>query len=222
LQEGETVVDAREGAPEAKVAAEHHYQLGLEWARCQGALFWELRCATSLSGASGSDILVLIAAAPADTNGADDQSVTPQRDATGEDHHAPAVRCVDAKELLARLTIFGELRSLDIEGARRERLVDRDIDAADPGAVHSDMAHQISTDLNALVNEALSLAYHGARARDQNFDIVLERDFDTTARPIELVPQEMTRVLLNLFGNGFYAASEKCRRQPTACARCSK
>ena len=39
----------REGAPEAKVAAEHHYQLGLEWARRQGALFWELRCATTLA-----------------------------------------------------------------------------------------------------------------------------------------------------------------------------
>jgi predicted ATPase len=39
----------REGAPEAKVAAERHYQLGLEWARRQGALFWELRCATSLT-----------------------------------------------------------------------------------------------------------------------------------------------------------------------------
>ena len=39
----------REGAPEAKSAAEHHYQLGLEWARRQGALFWELRCATSLA-----------------------------------------------------------------------------------------------------------------------------------------------------------------------------
>jgi predicted ATPase len=38
-----------EGAPEAKVAAEHHYQLALEWARRQGALFWELRCATSLA-----------------------------------------------------------------------------------------------------------------------------------------------------------------------------
>jgi two-component system, NtrC family, sensor kinase len=66
-------------------------------------------------------------------------------------------------------------------------------------------------DLNALVDEALNLAYHGVRARDQGFDIVLERDFDRKARPIELVPQEMTRVLLNLIGNGFYAASMKHR-----------
>jgi hypothetical protein len=87
----------------------------------------------------------LIATAAADTDGADDRSIPLQGDPTGEDHDAPVVRCVDAKELLARLAVFGELRGFDIEGARRERLVDRDIDAADPGAVHSDMAHQIST-----------------------------------------------------------------------------
>jgi hypothetical protein len=55
---------------------------------------------------------------------------------------------VNAKELLARLTVFGELRGLDIERARRERLVDRDIDAADPGTVHSDMAHEISAGID--------------------------------------------------------------------------
>jgi hypothetical protein len=71
---------------------------------------------------SRGDRLVLIATAAADTDRADDRSVTPQGDAAGEDHHAPVVGCVDAKELLARLTIFGELRSFDIEGARRERL----------------------------------------------------------------------------------------------------
>jgi signal transduction histidine kinase len=64
-------------------------------------------------------------------------------------------------------------------------------------------------DLNDLVDEALSLAYHGARAQDQNFNITLERDLDTTIPPIELAPQEITRVLLNLFGNGFYAANKR-------------
>src|SRR5438477_12494002 len=58
-------------------------------------------------------------------------------------------------------------------------------------------------DLNALVDEALNLAYHGARAQDQDFNITLERDFDSALQPIELAPQEMTRVFLNLFGNGF-------------------
>jgi signal transduction histidine kinase len=66
-----------------------------------------------------------------------------------------------------------------------------------------------ATDLNALVEETLNLAFHGARARDKSFNITLERDLDTRLRPIELVPQDITRVLLNLFGNGFYAANKR-------------
>jgi signal transduction histidine kinase len=64
-------------------------------------------------------------------------------------------------------------------------------------------------DLNGLVEEALNLAFHGARAQDQNFNITLERDLDPNIAPIELAPQEITRVLLNLFGNGFYAANKR-------------
>jgi len=67
---------------------------------------------------------------------------------------------------------------------------------------------QIS-DINALVDEALNLAYHGARAQNQNFNITLERDLDKSIAPIEVVPQELTRVFLNLFGNGLYAASRR-------------
>jgi signal transduction histidine kinase len=67
------------------------------------------------------------------------------------------------------------------------------------------------TDLNALVEEALNLAYHGARAQDQSFNIMLERDLDRDLAPIEVVPQEVTRVFLNLIGNGFYAASKRSR-----------
>ena len=66
-------------------------------------------------------------------------------------------------------------------------------------------------DLNAMLDESLNLAYHGARAQDQSFNITLERDFDHTLQPIELVPQDMTRVFLNLFGNGFYAANKRSR-----------
>jgi two-component system NtrC family sensor kinase len=66
-------------------------------------------------------------------------------------------------------------------------------------------------DLNALVEEALNLAYHGARAQDASFNITLDRDFDRSLVPVELAPQEMTRVFLNLFGNGFYAATRRQR-----------
>jgi signal transduction histidine kinase len=71
-----------------------------------------------------------------------------------------------------------------------------------------------SVDLNTLVEEALNLAYHGARARDQSFTVKLERDLDRGITSIELVPQDITRVLLNLFNNGFYAAH--ARRQTAA------
>jgi two-component system, NtrC family, sensor kinase len=67
------------------------------------------------------------------------------------------------------------------------------------------------TDLNALVEEALNLAYHGARAQDQSFNITMERDFDRNLAPVEVVPQDVTRVFLNLIGNGFYAASKRAR-----------
>jgi two-component system NtrC family sensor kinase len=68
-----------------------------------------------------------------------------------------------------------------------------------------------AVDLNALVEEALNLAYHGARAQDASFNITLEREFDPSLAPVELAPQEITRVLLNLFGNGFYAATRRQR-----------
>jgi len=68
-----------------------------------------------------------------------------------------------------------------------------------------------TVDLNALIEEALNLAYHGSRARDQSFNITLERDFADTIAPIELVPQDITRVCLNLFGNGFYAVTKRQR-----------
>ena len=65
-------------------------------------------------------------------------------------------------------------------------------------------------DLN-LIEEALNLACHGARAQDQNFNIALERDLDNTLAPIEVVPQDEPRVFLNLIGDGFYAANKRSR-----------
>jgi signal transduction histidine kinase len=70
-----------------------------------------------------------------------------------------------------------------------------------------------AVDLNALIEEALNLAYHGARAQDQNFNITLECELAHSIGPIELVPQDMTRVFLNLFGNGFYAAAKRGREE---------
>ena len=64
-------------------------------------------------------------------------------------------------------------------------------------------------DINALVDESLNLAYHGARAEKQGFNITLERSFDRAAGEVDLFPQEITRALLNLISNGFYAATKR-------------
>jgi two-component system NtrC family sensor kinase len=66
-----------------------------------------------------------------------------------------------------------------------------------------------SVDLNAIVEDSLNLAYHGARAEKQEFDIRLERSFDPAAGQVDLFPQEITRVLLNLILNGVYAAMKR-------------
>ena len=64
-------------------------------------------------------------------------------------------------------------------------------------------------DINALVEESLNLAYHGARAEKQGFNITLEKSFDPAAGEVDVFPQEITRALLNLISNGFYAATKR-------------
>ena len=64
-------------------------------------------------------------------------------------------------------------------------------------------------DINALVEEGLNLAYHGARAEKQGFNIKLEKSFDPNAGEADVFPQDITRVLLNLIYNGFYAATKR-------------
>jgi signal transduction histidine kinase len=66
-----------------------------------------------------------------------------------------------------------------------------------------------SADINALVEESLNLAYHGARAEKPGFNVTLKRDLDPDAGAVELYPQEITRALLNLISNGFYAATQR-------------
>ena len=64
-------------------------------------------------------------------------------------------------------------------------------------------------DINALVEEGLNLAYHGARAEKQNFNVTLQRSFDPAAGQADVFPQDITRVLLNLISNGFYATTKR-------------
>ena len=65
------------------------------------------------------------------------------------------------------------------------------------------------TDINALCDEYLRLSYHGLRAKDKSFNATLKTDFDENVHNIKVIPQEIGRVLLNLFNNAFYAVSEK-------------
>jgi GAF domain-containing protein len=64
-------------------------------------------------------------------------------------------------------------------------------------------------DINSLVEESLNLAYHGKRAETQDFNVTLERSLDPAAGEADVFPQDITRVLLNLISNGFYAASRR-------------
>ncbi|MGB5653603.1 MAG: ATP-binding protein, partial [Robiginitalea sp.] len=70
------------------------------------------------------------------------------------------------------------------------------------------------TDINALADEYLRLAYHGLRAKDKSFNATLETDFDDTIGKIDIVPQEIGRVLLNLLTNAFHAVNERKSKEP--------
>jgi PAS domain S-box-containing protein len=66
-----------------------------------------------------------------------------------------------------------------------------------------------SVEINNIIEESLNLAYHGARAEKPGFNITVERDLDPAAGVADIYPQEITRVLLNLISNGFYAATKR-------------
>jgi signal transduction histidine kinase len=124
------------------------------------------------------------------------ETAEPAMAALGEDERA------EVDELVQMLT--GNLEKIGEHGRRADGIVKSMLEHS-----RGSSGERREVDLNALVEEALNLAYHGARAQDQNFNITLERDFDRSLAPIELVPQDLTRVLLNLFGNGFYAANSR-------------
>jgi signal transduction histidine kinase len=69
------------------------------------------------------------------------------------------------------------------------------------------------TDINALADEYLRLSYHGLRAKDNSFNADFKTDFDERIGKIEVVPQDIGRVLLNLYNNAFYSVNEKKKQQ---------
>jgi signal transduction histidine kinase len=103
-------------------------------------------------------------------------------------------------------TLTGNLQKITEHGKRADGIVRAMLE-------HSRGAsgERRTVDINALADEALNLAYHGARAQDQSFSIALDRHFGDGIAPIEVNPQDITRVFLNLFSNGFYAANMRAR-----------
>jgi len=78
----------------------------------------------------------------------------------------------------------------------------------------SSTGQKAPTDFNALADEYLRLSYHGTRAKDKTFNAEIKTDFDNTIGKINIVPQDIGRVLLNLYNNAFYAVTEKKKLQP--------
>jgi signal transduction histidine kinase len=68
------------------------------------------------------------------------------------------------------------------------------------------------TDINALADEYLRLAYHGLRAKDKSFNATMKTDFDESIGSINIIPQDIGRVVLNLINNAFYAVDEKMKK----------
>ncbi|MGA8382036.1 MAG: ATP-binding protein, partial [Stellaceae bacterium] len=110
----------------------------------------------------------------------------------------------EVDELIA--TLNGNLAKIAEHGRRADGIVKSML-------LHSrgDSGERRPTDLNAIIEEALNLAYHGARAQDQGFNVAIERDFDPSLGAVSIVPQDITRVFLNLFANAFYAVNKRRR-----------
>jgi signal transduction histidine kinase len=102
--------------------------------------------------------------------------------------------------------LVGNLKRIVEHGKRADNIVKSMLAHSRSGSSNPE-----SVNLNTLVDESLNLAYHGARAQDQNFNMTINRAYGETIAPIALVPQDMTRVFLNLFGNAFYAANKRRR-----------
>ena len=98
-------------------------------------------------------------------------------------------------------TLRGNLDKIVQHGKRADSIVKNMLLHSRQGS-----AEHRPVDINALVEESLNLAYHGARAEQQGFNITLERSLDPAAGEADVFPQDITRVLLNLISNGFYAA----------------
>jgi len=103
-------------------------------------------------------------------------------------------------------TLRGNLDKIVQHGKRADGIVKNMLLHSREGS-----AEHRPVDVNVLVEESLNLAYHGARAEKQGFNITLQKSLDPAAGKIDVFPQDITRVLLNMISNGFYAATKRKR-----------
>ena len=111
------------------------------------------------------------------------------------------------QELLNDLS--GNLQKINHHGGRASNIVKGMLEHS-----RTESGEKRPTNLNTLAEEYVKIAYHGLRAKDKNFNCELVTDFDPTLEPVEVAPQEIGRVLLNLYNNAFYAVSEKQKTAP--------
>jgi signal transduction histidine kinase len=104
-------------------------------------------------------------------------------------------------------TLKGNLEKISQHGRRADSIVKNMLLHSRSGP-----SEYRAVDVNTAVEEALNLAYHGARAETPGFNIALEKDLDPQAGAADLYPQEFIRVMLNLIGNGFYAARNRANQ----------
>jgi two-component system, NtrC family, sensor kinase len=102
------------------------------------------------------------------------------------------------------VTLRGNLQKVVQHGKRADTIVKNMLLHSRQGS-----GEHRPADINALLDDSLNLAYHGARAEKPGFKMTLQRDFDAGAGAIESFPQEITRAFLNLISNGFYAATKR-------------
>jgi signal transduction histidine kinase len=112
-----------------------------------------------------------------------------------------------AQELIGM--IDANLHKVETHGKRADSIVKNMLLHSREGS-----GERASVNVNAMVEEALNLAYHGARAEKPGFKVTIEKSLDPEAGSVDLYAQEMTRVLLNLISNGFYATTKRAQGEP--------
>ncbi|WP_188506925.1 sensor histidine kinase [Parapedobacter pyrenivorans] len=126
---------------------------------------------------------------------------------TGPLAHLSPDTAEDANDIIGDLT--QNLEKINLHGKRADGIVKSMLQHSRISAGKKD-----ETDINALADEYLRLSYHGLRAKDKAFNASMETDFAVDLHRIAVVPQDLGRVLLNLFNNAFYAVSEKKKDAP--------